>query len=158
MPVSVVSWPTTTPRLELAEIVTARRCELLLGFCLAPLAPPLQITPDTRDQDVAAVWLRDYTSADVGIEGVVIKGLGQPYRSDARTWLKLRSRTTAEARPAECTCQRLLRPGWVGKALLPRTRGKEKGQAGAGTPSSTTTGNTRSVLPSYGWPSPAIFR
>jgi ATP-dependent DNA ligase len=61
------------------------------------LAPPLQITPATRDQDVAAVWLRDYTSADVGIEGLVVKGLAQPYRPDVRTWLKLRSRTSAEA-------------------------------------------------------------
>jgi ATP-dependent DNA ligase len=61
------------------------------------LAPPLQVTPATRDGDVAAVWLRDYTTADVGIEGLVIKGLGQAYRSGARAWLKLRSRTTVEA-------------------------------------------------------------
>jgi len=61
------------------------------------LTPPLQVTPATRDQDVAAVWLRDYTSADVGIEGLVIKALAQPYRPGARAWLKLRTRTTSEA-------------------------------------------------------------
>jgi ATP-dependent DNA ligase len=61
------------------------------------LAPPLQVTPATRDQDVAAVWLRDYTSADAGIEGLVIKGLGQPYRPDARVWLKVKTRSSADA-------------------------------------------------------------
>jgi ATP-dependent DNA ligase len=65
---------------------------------LVPLLhPPLQVTPATRDHDVAAVWLRDYADADVGIEGLVIKGLAQPYRPGARAWLKLRTRSTAEA-------------------------------------------------------------
>jgi ATP-dependent DNA ligase len=61
------------------------------------LAPPLQVTPATRDADVAAVWLRDYTDAEVGIEGLVVKGLAQAYRPQARAWPKLRSRDTAEA-------------------------------------------------------------
>ena len=61
------------------------------------LSPPLQVTPATADHDVAAAWLRDYTTADVGVEGLVIKALGQPYRPGVRAWLKLRSRTTAEA-------------------------------------------------------------
>jgi ATP-dependent DNA ligase len=61
------------------------------------LAPPLQVTPATRDQGVADAWLRDYTSADVGIEGLVIKALAQPYRPGTRAWLKLRARSSTEA-------------------------------------------------------------
>jgi ATP-dependent DNA ligase len=61
------------------------------------LDPPLQVTPATTSPDVAAAWLRDYADADVGIEGLVIKGLGQTYRPGARTWLKLRTRDTTEA-------------------------------------------------------------
>jgi ATP-dependent DNA ligase len=50
------------------------------------LAPPLQVTPATRSRDIAAAWLRDYAAADVGIEGLVIKGLAQPYRPEMRAW------------------------------------------------------------------------
>jgi ATP-dependent DNA ligase len=65
---------------------------------LAPLLrPPLQVTPATVSGDVAAAWLRDHAAADVGIEGLVVKGLGQMYRPGTRTWLKLRTRDTAEA-------------------------------------------------------------
>jgi hypothetical protein len=61
------------------------------------LEPPLQVTPATRDRDVAAVWLREYADAAVGIEGLVVKGLGDPYAPGRRGWLKLKTRTTAEA-------------------------------------------------------------
>jgi ATP-dependent DNA ligase len=56
------------------------------GTARPVLVPPLQVTPATRDADAAAVWLRDYTRADVGIEGLVGKGLAQPYRPGARAW------------------------------------------------------------------------
>jgi ATP-dependent DNA ligase len=61
------------------------------------LDPPLQVTPATRSHDIAATWLRDYTAAQVGVEGLVIKGLAQPYRPDNRAWLKVKSRTSEEA-------------------------------------------------------------
>jgi ATP-dependent DNA ligase len=61
------------------------------------LEPPLQVTPATRRRDIAATWLRDYATADVGVEGLVIKGLAQPYRPDTRAWLKVKSRSTEEA-------------------------------------------------------------
>lgn len=64
---------------------------------LPALVPPLQVNPATRDPDVAAEWLRQYQEADVGIEGLVIKGLGQQYQPGHRAWLKLRTRSTAEA-------------------------------------------------------------
>jgi ATP-dependent DNA ligase len=64
---------------------------------LAPgLAPPLQVTPATRDRAVAQTWLREYAEAAVGIEGLVIKGLGTRYHPGTRGWLKLRTTETAE--------------------------------------------------------------
>jgi hypothetical protein len=58
---------------------------------------PRRRSPQPSATGIAAVLLRDYTSADVGIEGRAIKGLGQAYRPETRAWLKRRSRTTAEA-------------------------------------------------------------
>ncbi|HEX2807631.1 MAG TPA: hypothetical protein VHN80_15830 [Kineosporiaceae bacterium] len=68
-----------------------------LEHLLPALAPPLQVNPATRDPDVAATWLQQYREADVGIEGLVIKGLGERYLPGRRGWLKLRARSTAEA-------------------------------------------------------------
>jgi ATP-dependent DNA ligase len=64
---------------------------------LPALSPPLQVNPATPDPDVAAEWLRQYHEADVGIEGLVIKGLGERYQPGRRGWLKLRTRSSAEA-------------------------------------------------------------
>ena len=64
---------------------------------LPALSPPLQVNPATREPDVAAEWLRQYREANVGIEGLVIKGLGERYQPGRRGWLKLRTRSTAEA-------------------------------------------------------------
>jgi len=64
---------------------------------LPGLSPPLQVCPATRDPAVAAQWLRQYADADVGIEGLVIKGLGERYHPGRRVWLKLRTRSTKEA-------------------------------------------------------------
>jgi ATP-dependent DNA ligase len=47
--------------------VRRRRLEAILPG----LAPPLQITPATRDRDVAEQWFKDYAAADVGIEGLL---------------------------------------------------------------------------------------
>jgi ATP-dependent DNA ligase len=67
------------------------------------LRPPFAVTPATRDQEVAANWLRDYADARVGIEGLAIKGLAVRYQSGRRAWLKLRIRDSAEALIAAVT-------------------------------------------------------
>ena len=41
--------------------------------------------------------LEDYTAARVGVEGLEVKALGDPYQPGHRGWLKLRIRSTAEA-------------------------------------------------------------
>lgn len=68
-----------------------------LQSLITDLRPPLQITPATRDRASAETWMREYTAAGVGVEGLVIKGLATRYRGGQRGWLKLRSRDTAEA-------------------------------------------------------------
>ncbi len=42
-------------------------------------------------------WLAEYSSADIGVEGVVVKGLSQHYRPGARGWRKYRIRHAREA-------------------------------------------------------------
>ncbi|MFI1015371.1 ATP-dependent DNA ligase [Streptomyces sp. NPDC020965] len=62
---------------------------------LAPFGPPLQAVPMTLDADEAATWYASLTA--IGVEGLVIKRLGQPYRSGTRGWLKLRHTHTRDA-------------------------------------------------------------
>ena len=45
----------------------------VLETILPTLTPPLQVVPSTRDRDIAAQWFTDYATADVGIEGLVLK-------------------------------------------------------------------------------------
>lgn len=59
-----------------------------LTALLAPIGPPLQLTPVTTDPREAADWYHNMHA--VGIEGLVAKGLAQQYRPGRREWLKLR--------------------------------------------------------------------
>jgi ATP dependent DNA ligase-like protein len=70
----------------------ARLEELFTG-----VAPPLQLSPSTTDQDEALQWL-DPSSALVGIEGVLVKARDQPYRA-GRTgdWRKIRHTVVVDA-------------------------------------------------------------
>ena len=75
--------------------LSARRARL--EELAASRAPPLLLTPQTTDPAVAQRWMADYAAAPVGVEGVVIKPLGDPYQPGKRGWLKLRLRHTVEA-------------------------------------------------------------
>lgn len=55
---------------------------------LAPLGPPLQAVPMTLDADEATGWYASLPS--IGVEGLVVKRLDQPYPTGARGWRKLR--------------------------------------------------------------------
>jgi ATP-dependent DNA ligase len=59
--------------------------------------PPLQMTPYTQDVAQAQTWMQDWAQARVGIEGVVVKGVAQPYLPGRRDWVKVRIRDTADA-------------------------------------------------------------
>ncbi|WP_217231225.1 ATP-dependent DNA ligase [Streptomyces anulatus] len=80
----------------LAEPYERRRGWLESLFADHALSPPWTLCPSTRDPAVAREWLGTWTRAP-GIEGVVCKGLLQPYRPDTRGWLKVRARETTEA-------------------------------------------------------------
>src|SRR4029453_323046 len=55
-----------------------------------PSPPPPPPSPHTDDYDTALEWLVDYRVA--GVEGLVAKGAGSPYRPGSRDWIKVRSR------------------------------------------------------------------
>jgi len=63
----------------------------------AAFRPPIQLTPSTTSEAEARRMLEGYTAAQVGVEGLVVKALGDSYRPGHRGWLKLRIRSTAEA-------------------------------------------------------------
>lgn len=52
---------------------------------------PLSTSPLTGDVDLAARWFRDL--AGLGIDGLVAKGLDQPYRPGTREWRKVKHRS-----------------------------------------------------------------
>lgn len=72
-----------------------RRAGLEALFADHALQPPWQLTPATDDRTVAEQWLTDW--GGLGVEGVVAKGLEQPYPPGRRGRRKIRSRDTAEA-------------------------------------------------------------
>ncbi|SJM55504.1 ATP-dependent DNA ligase LigC [Agrococcus casei LMG 22410] len=56
--------------------------------------PPLHLSPVTEDETEAGEWFA--TLVQSGIEGLVAKGAGQPYRGGERDWLKLKHRSTRD--------------------------------------------------------------
>jgi ATP-dependent DNA ligase len=56
--------------------------------------PPLHLSPATRDPYEARDWFERWPSA--GVEGLVVKALGQPYPGGRREWLKVKHRDTVE--------------------------------------------------------------
>lgn len=73
----------------------------LLEELAADWEPPLNLCPFTADRDTAEQWFTDLPAA--GIEGLVIKGAGQPYRGGERQWLKVRHRN-----PVDVVCAAVL--------------------------------------------------
>lgn len=72
------------------------RRDLLEGlFAYGVLVPPFTLCPATTDRAVGADWL-DPAWGAAGVEGVVVKGLAQPYWPGRRGWIKVRARETAE--------------------------------------------------------------
>lgn len=52
--------------------------------------PPLNLSPATTDPDEAAIWFEQLP--ETGVEGLVVKGSGQPYEGGVRQWLKVKHR------------------------------------------------------------------
>ncbi|MFE6272220.1 ATP-dependent DNA ligase [Streptomyces goshikiensis] len=82
---------------ELVREPYARRRTILESlFAEYSLSPPWTLCPMTTDPAVAQQWLEEWTEVR-GVEGVMIKGLGQRYTGGARGWFKVKRRDTADA-------------------------------------------------------------
>ncbi|MGW8700112.1 ATP-dependent DNA ligase [Streptomyces eurythermus] len=73
-----------------------RRARLESLFATGVLNAPFTLCPATADRATAQDWLNP-AWGNAGIEGVVLKGLNQPYLPRKRAWIKVRARVTAEA-------------------------------------------------------------
>ncbi|MEU3629132.1 ATP-dependent DNA ligase [Streptomyces fradiae] len=80
----------------LAQPYERRRATLEVLFTDRGLLAPWMLCPMTTDPTVAQEWLTSWTVIP-GVEGIVIKGLGQRYLPGARGWFKVRRRNTTEA-------------------------------------------------------------
>jgi len=74
------------------EPFSARRAAL--KNALAGVAPPIRLTPATADRDLAYDWFRRFEGA--GLDGVVAKPLGLPYREGERVMVKVKHERTAD--------------------------------------------------------------
>ncbi|MER5295264.1 ATP-dependent DNA ligase [Streptomyces pharetrae] len=73
-----------------------RRAVLEERFARGDLTAPFTLCPNTLDRATAQEWL-DPAWGTAGIEGVMVKGLDQPYLPGKRAWLKVRSHVSSEA-------------------------------------------------------------
>jgi len=75
-----------------ADPFEARRSALL--GALAGVRPPIHLTPATTDRDVAVDWFHRFEGA--GLDGVVAKPQGLPYREGERVMTKVKHERTAD--------------------------------------------------------------
>jgi ATP-dependent DNA ligase len=75
---------------EMAQ--TERRAEL--ERLLKKAAPPVHLTPVTRDRAVAAEWLQRFEGA--GLDGVIVKPDDLPYQPGRRAMFKIKHERTAD--------------------------------------------------------------
>ncbi len=93
-PASYVAWDLLALGDEdLREAPLAVRRERLEQALAAP-APPVHLSPATRDRAVADDWFRRFEGA--GLDGVMAKRLDEPYRPGERTMIKVKHQRTAD--------------------------------------------------------------
>ena len=94
-PASFVAWDLLALGDEdLRELPLALRRERLEQV-LAAAAPPVHLSPATRNRALAEDWFRRFEGA--GLDGVMAKRLDAPYRAGERTMIKVK-----HARSADC--------------------------------------------------------
>jgi len=74
--------------------VVQRERRRLLERALADVAPPVHLTPTTRDRGRAAEWLREFEGA--GLDGVIAKPEEGLYEPGLRTMIKIKRARTAD--------------------------------------------------------------
>src|SRR6266581_3136816 len=78
---------------DLRDVPLATRRERLERG-LARAAPPVHLSPATRDRALAEDWFRRFEGA--GLDGVMAKRLDAPYRPGQRTMIKVKHARTAD--------------------------------------------------------------
>jgi ATP-dependent DNA ligase len=66
----------------------------LLEEAFADAAPPIHLTPVTRDLDTAREWFEQFEGA--GLDGLIAKKLDLPYQPDKRVMSKIKHERTAD--------------------------------------------------------------
>jgi ATP-dependent DNA ligase len=93
-PASFVGWDLLALDDEdLREVPLESRRERLERV-LAHAAPPVHLSPATRDRALAEDWFRRFEGA--GLDGVMAKRLDEPYRPGQRTMIKVKHKRTAD--------------------------------------------------------------
>jgi ATP-dependent DNA ligase len=93
-PASFVAWDLLAiDHEDLRSLPLAARRERLEQV-LAGAAPPVHLSPATRDRVVAEDWFRRFEGA--GLDGVMAKRLDEPYRAGERTMIKVKHARTAD--------------------------------------------------------------
>src|SRR6185295_7397667 len=93
-PASFVAWDLLALGDEdLRETPLATRRQRLEKV-LAGAAPPVHLSPATRDRALAEDWFQRFEGA--GLDGVMAKRLDEPYRAGERTMIKVKHTRTAD--------------------------------------------------------------
>lgn len=78
---------------DIREAPLSQRRELLKQLA-AGWAPPLNLSPTTKDRSQALTWFEELHRA--GLEGLVVKGAGQSYQGGVREWIKVKRRQSLD--------------------------------------------------------------
>ncbi len=93
-PASFVAWDLLALGDEDLRAVPQGERRVRLEAALADAAPPVHLTPATRDRALAAEWFERFEGA--GLDGVVAKRLDASYQPGKRAMLKIKHQRTAD--------------------------------------------------------------
>jgi ATP-dependent DNA ligase len=93
-PASFVAWDLLALGDEDLRALPLEQRRERLERVLTDAAPPVHLSPVTRDRALAEDWFRRFEGA--GLDGVMAKRLDAPYRAGERTMLKIKHARTAD--------------------------------------------------------------
>ncbi|CAN5720583.1 ATP-dependent DNA ligase [soil metagenome] len=115
-PASFIAWDLLALGVDdLRELAQAER-RARLDQALADVAPPIHLTPATRDSEMATDWFDRFEGA--GLDGVIAKPLDAAYQPGKRAMLKIKHARTADCVVAGFRWHKNGRDTHVGSLLL----------------------------------------
>ncbi|WP_336645045.1 ATP-dependent DNA ligase [Microbacterium sp. USHLN186] len=94
LPASYVAFDVLAVAHQDARALPFQDRRTLLEEVAVPWAPPMNLSPTTTKLEVAEQWFEALTAS--GIEGLVVKGVAQPYVGGQRDWMKVKHRDTID--------------------------------------------------------------